>query len=95
MLSVSDIPELESDNIHDIEADKTIIIENEKELTYTTEIAFEAVQKRVKFQPNEQKAIIEIYDSFNDKALAMKMIKQIEGFENIYERKIIFNWPKF
>ena len=44
--------------------------------------------KRIKYEANEQKAIIEIYDSFPDKSDAMKLIKCIKGFHNIYERKI-------
>ena len=44
--------------------------------------------KRIKYEANEQKAIIEIYDSIPDKSAAMKLIKCIKGFHNIYERKI-------
>ena len=36
----------------------------------------------------DSKAIIEIYDSISDKSAAMKLIKCIKGFHNIYERKI-------
>ena len=44
--------------------------------------------KRAKFQPNEQKAIIDVYDKYTDKAIAMRMLKNIPGLENMYERKI-------
>jgi len=44
--------------------------------------------KRAKFQPNEQKAIIDIYDKYTDKAIAMRILKSIPGLENMYERKI-------
>jgi len=44
--------------------------------------------KRAKFQPNEQKAIIDVYDKYTDKAIAMRILKNIPGLENMYERKI-------
>jgi hypothetical protein len=44
--------------------------------------------KRAKFQPNEQKAIIDVYDKYTDKAIAMRILKSIPGLENMYERKI-------
>jgi hypothetical protein len=44
--------------------------------------------KRAKFQANEQKAIIDVYDKYADKAIAMRILKNIPGLENMYERKI-------
>jgi len=44
--------------------------------------------ERAKFQPNVQKAIIDVYDKYKDKALAMRILKNIPRLENMYERKI-------
>ena len=44
--------------------------------------------KREKFLPNEQKAIIDLYDRYTDKTIAMRILKNMPGLENMYERKI-------
>ena len=51
-------------------------------------IVKDAKQKREKFLPHEQKAIIEVYDKYTDKAFAMKVVRNMPGLENMYERKI-------
>lgn len=45
-------------------------------------------RKRPKYSDDQQRRIIEIYDSFSCKVMAMKAINQMYGFENIYKRKI-------
>ena len=43
---------------------------------------------RPKYSDDQQRKVIEIYDSFPCKLTAMKAINQIHGFESIYKRKI-------
>jgi len=45
-------------------------------------------RKRPKYSDDEQKRVIQIYDSFSCKLTAMKAINEIRGYENIYKRKI-------
>jgi len=44
--------------------------------------------KRPKYSDDEQRKVIEIYDSFPCKIMAMKAINEMHGFESIYKRKI-------
>ena len=54
------------------------------QLDMTTDVK----RKRPKYSDDQQRRIIEIYDSFSCKVMAMKAINQMYGFENIYKRKI-------
>lgn len=44
--------------------------------------------KRPKYSDDQQRKVIEIYDSFPCKLTAMKVINQMHGYESIYKRKI-------
>ena len=48
----------------------------------------ELKRKRPKYSDAEQRRVIELYDSFQCKVTAMKVINQMNGYESIYKRKI-------
>ena len=54
------------------------------QLDLTTDVK----RKRPKYSDDQQRRVIEIYDSFSCKVMAMKAINQMHGFESIYKRKI-------
>ena len=62
--------------------------ENLIKLQKKNNIMTDGDHKREKFLPNEQKAIIDLYDRYTDKKIAMRILKNMPGLENMYERKI-------